>query len=601
MTKKERAVLLALGVPVVLLVSLWEASHLRQGLLPGLFQTDAFTGSLSVSPAALKVAGGNLLLFLLLFFGLSSGKREKRTLEEHGSASWGDAQSLGRRYRNPHRGQNRILSEKIALGLDSARHGRNLNVLLIGGAGSGKSRGYVRPNLQSLPRESLVILDPKSELLRATGSLLQEEGYRIRVLDLCNMEKSHSYNPFAYLKRDEDAQKLVTNLFQNTSGKDGTKQDPFWDHSAQMLLMSLILYLKEEAPVEEQNFEMVLEMIRAGEVQEENEQAPSALDLLFDRLELRNPTHPALKYYRSYRSGSAKTLKSIQITLLSRLEKFNLSALAALTRQDEMELEKIGTEKTALFAVIPDSDTSFNFLVGILYTQLFQQLYALADRQESGRLPVPVHFLMDEFANVGLPDQFDKLLATMRSRGISVSIILQNLTQLKTLYPKEWESILGNCDTLVYLGGNEPGTHETLSKMLGKQTLEGISGSRSRGRGGSVTRSQSFFGRELMMPDEIRRMDNRNCLVLIRGEAPVLDRKIRLQRFPNTARTTDGTGNPFEYGKDTRSRGGVSLLEIQGKETASGKTLPKESPVLIWEGEELLEKLSEKEETNEKK
>ena len=298
---------------------------------------------------------------------------------------------------------------------------------------------------------SYVILDPKGEILRDTGNLLEKKGYEVRVLDLINMEKSHCYNPFKYLKSDNDVQRLVTNLFKSTTPKNAQSQDPFWDTAASMLLLALIFYLKYEAPDDEQNFPMVMEMLRAGDVNEEQENPISPLDILFDKLEFSNPEHIALKYYRNYRSGSAKTLKSIQITLAARLEKFNLESLANIVNIDELDLPSLGEKKVALFALIPDNDTSFNFLVSILYTQLFQQLFYIADHKYGGSLPVHVHFVMDEFANVSLPDDFDKILSVMRSRSVSVSIILQNLAQLKALFEKQWESIVGNCDEFLYL------------------------------------------------------------------------------------------------------------------------------------------------------
>ena len=292
---------------------------------------------------------------------------------------------------------------------------------------------------------SFVILDPKGEIVRDIGGLLEKKGYEVRVLDLINMHRSHCYNPFVYLRNDNDVQRLVTNLFKATTPKGAQSQDPFWDTAASMLLLALVFYLKYEAPPEEQNFPMVMELLRAGEVREDDDSYVSPLDELFDRLELDNPEHIALKYYRDYHSGSAKTLKSIQITLAARLEKFNLESLAGLTATDELALPSLGEKKVALFALIPDNDTSFNFLVSILYTQLFQQLFYLADHKYGGSLPVHCHFIMDEFANVSLPDDFDKILSVMRSRGVSVSIILQNLAQLKALFEKQWESIVGNC------------------------------------------------------------------------------------------------------------------------------------------------------------
>ena len=354
-------------------------------------------------------------------------------------------------------------------------------------------------------------------------------------------------------------QRLVTNLFKNTTPKGSKSADPFWDTAAQMLLLALVFYLHYEAPPEEQNFSMVMELIRAGEVREENEEFQSPLDELFERLEMKKPEHIALKYYRSYHAGSAKTLKSIQISLISRLEKFNLESLASLTQTDELALGSLGEKKTALFAVIPDNDGSFNFVVGLLYTQLFQQLYYQADVVHGGRLPVHVHFLMDEFSNVALPDEFDKLLATMRSREISVSIILQNLAQLKALYEKQWESICGNCDEFLYLGGNEAATHEYVSKQLGKATIDLNTYGQSKGRNGSYSTNWQLTGRELMTPDEVRMLDNQYALLFIRGERPVRDRKYDILKHPNVKLTADGGAAPYRYGEDTRSIASVRL------------------------------------------
>ena len=379
------------------------------------------------------------------------------------------------------------------------------------------------------------------------------------MIDLINMEKSHCYNPFVYLHSDNDIQRLVTNLFKNTTPKGSQSQDPFWDQAATMLLLALIFYLHYEAPPDEQNFPMVMEMIRAGEVREDNDDYQSPLDELFDRLEMRNPEHIALKYYRAYHSGSGKTLKSIQITLVSRLEKFNLTPLAGITQTDEMDLWRIGEKKTAVFAVIPDNDSSFNFIIGMLYTQLFQQLYYQADIVHGGRLPIHVHFVMDEFANIALPDEFDKLLSTMRSREISASIIIQNLAQLKALFEKQWESIVGNCDEFLYLGGNEASTHEYVSKLLGKETIDTNTYGQSRGRNGSYSTNWQLAGRELMTPDEVRMLDNRYALLFIRGERPVQDEKFDILRHPNVALTTDGKAEPYQHGEDTRSIAAIIL------------------------------------------
>ena len=373
-----------------------------------------------------------------------STRKNYRRGEEHGSAKWGDAAAVNRKYHQRPDNMNKILTQHVKIGFDAHKHRRNLNVLVIGGSGAGKTRFYVKPNVMQA-NCSMVILDPKGEILRDTGYMLMKKGYKVRVLDLIEMSRSHCYNPFVYLRDDNDVQRLVTNLFKSTTPKGASSQDPFWDTAAQMLLLALVFYLKYEAPEEEQNFAMVMEMLRAGEVDEDDSKTPSALDNLFYDLRRTDPDHIAIKYYDAYHSGSGKTLKSIQITLASRLEKFNLESVAGLTITDELDLWRLGEEKTALFAIIPDNDTSFNFLVSLLYTQLFQQLFEVADKKYGGSLPVHVQFLMDEFANVSLPDDFDKILSVMRSRGVSVSIILQNLAQLKALFEKQWESIVGNC------------------------------------------------------------------------------------------------------------------------------------------------------------
>ena len=503
------------------------------------------------------------VLILVMIYGIALGvylsnERNYRRREEHGSAKWGNARQVNRKYVNKEKYYNKILTQNVSIGFDGRKHRRNLNTLVCGGSGAGKTRFYAKPNIMNA-NTSFVVLDPKGELLRDTGNLLKEKGYDIKVIDLINMDKSHCYNPFVYLKDDNDVQRMVTNLFKNTTPKNSSSSDPFWDQAAMMLLMALVLYLHHEAPEDEQNFPMVMEMIRAGEVREDSEDYQSPLDMLFERLEEENPEHIAIKYYKNYRSGSGKTLKSIQITLVSRLEKFNLETLASITQTDEMELNTLGEKKTAIFAVIPDNDSSFNFIVGMLYTQLFQQLYYSADRVHGGRLPVHVHFVMDEFANVALPDEFDKLLATMRSREISVSIIIQNMAQLKALFEKQWESIVGNCDEFVYLGGNEQSTHEYVSKLLGKETIDTNTYGQSHGRNGSYSTNWQMAGRELMTPDEVRMMDNQYALLFIRGEKPVKDFKYDVVKHPNIALTTDGGAKPYIHGEDKYS---IATAEI---------------------------------------
>ena len=504
------------------------------------------------------------VLLFLCAYGMGVGiyfstRRNYRRGEEHGSAKWGDARAVCRKYRDKRPEENKLLTQNVRIGLDGRRHRRNLNTVVIGGSGAGKTRFYAKPNLMQA-NTSFVVLDPKGELTRDTGYLLEQKGYEVRVLDLLNMEKSHCYNPFVYLRDDNDVQRLVTNLFKSTTPKGS---DPFWDTAASMLLLALIFYLKYEAPEEEQNFPMVMEMLRAGEVREDDDSYQSPLDELFERLEMRSPEHIAVKYYKDYHSGSAKTLKSIQITLAARLEKFNLSSLAGLTATDELDLPSLGEKKVALFALIPDNDTSFNFLVSILYTQIFQQLFWLADHKYGGSLPVPVHFLMDEFSNVSLPEDFSKILAVMRSRGVFVSIILQNIAALKALFEKEWESILGNCDELLYLGGNETSTHKLIAESyLGKETLDTNTYGKSTGRSGSYSTNYQNTGRELLDAAEVRMLDNRYALLFIRGERPIMDEKINLMKLPNVALTTDGKAKPYEHGGTEYAVAAISLAAV---------------------------------------
>lgn len=487
-----------------------------------------------------------------------STKKNYRRREEHGSAKWGDAKRLNKKYEQVPFSSNKILTQNVSIGYDSRKHRRNMNTLIIGGSGAGKTRFYAKPNVMQA-NTSLIVLDPKGEIARDEGYLLEKKGYVVKVLDLINMDKSHCYNPFVYLQSDNDVQKLVTNLFKATTPKGSQSQDPFWDTAASMLLLSLIFYLWYEAPKDEQNFPMVMEMLRAGEVKEDDDSFVSPLDILFNQLEIENPNHIALKYYRDYHSGSAKTLKSIQITLASRLEKFNLESLASLTQTDELELDTIGEKKTALFAIIPDNDTSFNFLVSMLYTQLFQQLFYTADHKYGGRLPIHVHFLMDEFANVSLPDDFDKILSVMRSREVSVSIILQNLAQLKALFEKQWESIVGNCDEFLYLGGNEQSTHKYVSELMGKETIDMNTYGKSTGHSGNYSTNYQLNGRELMTPDEVRLLDNKYAILFIRGERPVMDFKYDVLKHPNVILSADGKAKPYIHGEITNAIASVNL------------------------------------------
>lgn len=475
-------------------------------------------------------------------------RKNYRRNEEYGSAKWANNKAVNKKYAEKDYYSNKILSQNVRIGLDGRRHRRNLNTLVIGGSGAGKTRFFGKPNLMQC-NTSFVILDPKGEQLRDVGNLLEKEGYVIKVVDLINMNRSHCYNPFRYIKDDKDVLKLITNLIRNTTPKGSQTNDPFWEKSETALLEALCLYLLHEAPEEEQNFTMVMEMIAAAEVKEDDEEYQSPLDELFERLEIRNPNSLALKQYKIYKQAAGKTAKSILISVGVRLSAFNLESIASLTATDELELDLVGERKTAIFAVIPDNDSTFNFLIGMLYTQLFQMLYYQADIVHGGALPVPVHFLMDEFANVALPDEFDKLLSTMRSRLIFVSIIIQNLAQIKGLYKDSWESIVGNCDTLYYLGGNEQSTHKFMSEYLGKETLDTNTYGKSSGRSGNYSTNYQQAGRELLTPDEVRLLDNDYGLLFIRGERSVFDKKYDILKHPRINETTDGNAKPYLHGK----------------------------------------------------
>lgn len=553
MRNDNKDVLIILGIftiPVVWL-ALLIAPYINNGLIEALpYLTKAINDPFHITLC--KNTLKTIFIFLLIYgIGIEiyfSTLRNYRRQEEYGSAKWGSASKVNKKYADKTYSQNKILSQNVRIGLDGKKHRRNLNTLVIGGSGAGKTRFYGKPNIMQC-NTSFVILDPKGEILRDTGNLLEKEGYVIRVIDLIDMSKSHGYNPFAYIQDDKDVLKLITNLIRNTTPKGAQSNDPFWEKSETALLEALCLYLINEAPEEEQNFSMVMEMIVAAEPKEDDEDYISPLDQLFIELENDKPESLALKQYKIYKQAAGKTAKSILISVGVRLAAFNLESIASLTHYDELELEKMGERKTALFAVIPDNDSTFNFLIGMLYTQLFQMLYYSADIIHHGELPIPVHFMMDEFANVALPDEFDKLLATMRSRRIFVSIIIQNLAQIKALYKDAWESIVGNCDELYYLGGNEQSTHKFMSEYLGKETLDTNTYGKSSGRNGNYSTNYQQAGRELLTADEVRLLDNDYALLFIRGELPILDKKYNILKHPNVTYTKDGNGQSYEHGK----------------------------------------------------
>lgn len=522
-----------------------------------------------------------VLIFLFLYaMGIGvyfSSRENRRPGEEHGSARWGNVKSVVRRYMDKDSYKNIILSQNMRLGLNAKKHRRNLNVLVVGGSGAGKTRFYAKPNLMQC-NTSFIVADPKGEMLRSIAPLLIENGYDIKVFNLIEPENSDGYNPFVYIRKDEDVIKLISNLIQNTTPKNAQQNDPFWEKSEIALDSALMLYLLHEAPPEEQTFEMLMFLIEnAATVEDEDESGyQSPVDILFQGLEDEKPEHIAVRQYKIFKQASGKTAKSILISAAVRLAAFNLPEIAKMTSYDNLDIGTLGERKRAIFCVIPDNDNSFNYLVGMLYTQAFQALYFNADNNHGGELPIPVHIVMDEFANVALPDNFERILATMRSRRISVSIIIQNMAQLKALFKDSWENITGNCDTLLYLGGNEQSTHEYISKMLGKETIDTRTRGITKGQHGSSNTNYQNAGRELLTLDEVRLLDNSNALIFIRGERPLIDKKFDILSHPNIVKTADGKAVPYKHSKSEKylrndlsftineDLSNIKLLEVDG-------------------------------------
>lgn len=489
---------------------------------------------------------GALVLYGFAVALYLSSRENRRPGEEHGSAKWGSPRQLCAKYRDKDPMKNTLLTQNVRMGLNGKIHRRNLLQIVIGGSGAGKTRYFCKPNLMQA-NCSFLITDPKGETMRAVAPLLLEEGYEIKVFDLIDPTHSDSFNPFPYIKDDKDAMKLVNNLIKNTTPKNASNNDPFWEKSEIALDTALILYLLHEAPPEEQNFEMVMYMIENGGAREDDDDFQSPLDLLFEALEEEDPDHVAVREYKIFQQAAGKTAKSILLSAAVRLSAFILPQIVGITCRDDMELGLMGERKQAVFAIIPDNDGTFNYLVGMLYTCAFQALYYQADKVHQGALPVPVRLMMDEFCNVSLPDDFGKLQATMRSRNIMSTIVLQNISALKALFKDDWEGLMGNADTLLYLGGNEISTHKYISELLGKETIVTQNHSQSKGRNGSFSVSTQQAGRELLTPDEVRTLDNDYALLFIRGEKPVMDKKYDILKHPNIKRTEDGGATPYVH------------------------------------------------------
>ena len=478
--------------------------------------------------------------------------------KEYGTAKFANLSQVNKSLRDKDDRKNRILSQNVRMSLDTRKTKLNNNVLIIGGSGAGKTFYEVKPNLMQMPDKcSFIVTDPKGEILRSTGEMLKNNGYNVKVINLIDMEQSDCYNPFSYIREETDVIKLITNLIANTTPKGTTSADPFWEKAEGMFLQALFYYVWLEVPKNERNFETVLKLMGKAEVKEQGK--PSQLDAIMSVLEETSPlgaNHPAVKQYKKCMRGAGDTVRSIIISANSRLAFLENRKILRILSKDEMNLADIGIgvngdceTKTALFCVIPDSDKSYNFIIGMLYTQIFQELYYQADFNFGGRLPIHVTFMLDEFANVALPDDFCSLLSTMRSREISSVIIIQNLAQIKALFKDTWETIPGNCDSLIYLGGNEQSTHKYISELLGKGTIDKKSSGETRGRQGSSSRNFDVLGRELMTPDEARKLDNKKCLIFIRGFDPIVDNKFIPFKHPAFAWTADGKGKAYIHTK----------------------------------------------------
>ena len=507
------------------------------------------------------------ILICLAAYGMAvllyrTNQGRTRDGEEHGSAAWATPASVNAQFAQK---DSIPLTQHVRLGLDTHKHRRSLNVLVIGGSGAAKTRSFVLPNILTA-NTNYVITDPKSEVLLATGGYLKEQGYDVRVLNLVNLEQSDGYNPFRYLRDEKDVLKLVNNLIQSTTPKGSHESDPFWTKAETALLQAIILMLFQEAPEYEQNFSMVMRVLEYAEVREEDEGHVSPLDLLFESIERRKPDSVAVRQYKVFKLAAGKTAKSILVSTAVRLAPFNLPQIQALTDHDDMNLYTLGEKKVALYAVIPDNDNTFNFLVSLLYAQAFQALYYSADQIHHGPLPRHVRFVLDEFAAMPLPG-FTRELATMRSRSISASVIIQNMAQIKELYKDSWETIPGNCDTILYLGGNESSTHKYVSEMLGKATIDTKTHGQTKGKSGSYSTNFQMSGRELLTPDEVRKLDNRYALLFIRGASPVMDEKYDLMHHPAISHSSLGGAAPYiHHGTKPSIYTGRPLLRVSGTE-----------------------------------
>lgn len=509
--------------------------------------------------------------------------------KEYGTARFADIRMVNKALADKDESKNRILSNNVRMSTDTSVTGLNNNMLVIGGSGAGKTFFIVKPNImQMMLNNSFIATDPKGEIARATANMLKKNGYNVKVLNLIDMAKSDGYNPFRYIREENDVVKLVTNIISNTTPKETASTDPFWEKSESMFLQALFYYVWLEMPPNRKNFQSVLDLLSEAEVDAKGNDSKltKKMKQLAKTSKLKQ-NHPAYKQYMKVIRGAGDTVRSIIISANSRLALLENPQILRILSKDDLHLEELGIgvngdkhTRTALFCIIPDSDKSYNFIVGMLYTQLFQELYFQADFKNDGKLPIQVTLMMDEFANVALPDDFCSLLSTMRSRRISSIIIVQNLAQIKALFKDTWETITGNCDTLVYLGGNEKSTHQYISEMLGKSTIDKRSTGETRGVHGSASRNYDVLGRELMTPDEVRNMSNKKCLIFIKGFNPIFDDKYIPFRHKNFSQTEDGGGKAYVHDPSLNKESLRTVKLLSEKQINDIKEYKKENEVV---------------------
>lgn len=551
---REKALFCALGILPVVWLALKIAPFASgglTGLLEGLPQLAEAPFSFTICDQTKRTVAVLLLVYSLVVAWVLSDTRNTRFGEEHGSARWGSPRAVAKRLGSSNPGNNIILSQDVKVGTDNVfQHNLAPNVGVIGDPGSGKSRGMIMPNIMN-EFGSYIILDPSGELLANLGGMLQKDGYEIRVLNLKDPKTSNLFNPFQYVKSSLDVLELAEILWKATTDPKAPKSEPVWEESAKILFIALAELLYEFAVPEEQNLPMVSDLINEMTVDEQHPDKPSPLDLLFAECENQNPNSYAVSMYKKAKSGAGVTIKSVKFSLEAHMGRITVPELRNILSRDTMFLERISQEKTAIFCVTPVADTSLNFIVSMLYQVLFTMLYRQGDVQTektgSTFLPIPVYFMMDEFANVTVPADFQNRLGTMRKYGIGCVIVLQAVNQLKALYEKDWESILGMCSSLLYLGGSEQSTHKYISEALGKETLDTRNYSQSKGRNGNTSQQNQKIGRELLTPDEVRKLPGRKAILLIKGEDPLIDSKYDLSRHPRYRDIASGGAPAFRY------------------------------------------------------